>query len=98
MTQLTLEGISAVPIDGKLSSKVVPVMSTTSPPAMLADLSQQPLRYHLSLTMRLDAESLRAVESLAASLGSTKGTVARRLLHLGLTQVLLEDANAAPQG
>jgi hypothetical protein len=98
MTQLTLQGISAASTNGNLSGHRAPVMQTTSPPPTLADLSEQPLRFHRSLTLRLDTESLRAVERLAASLGSTKGTVARRLLHLGLTQVLLEDANAAPQG
>jgi hypothetical protein len=100
MTQLTLDGISTVCTGGKLKGENDPVMPTSSPPATLADLSEQPLRFHSSLTLRLDAESLRAVENLAARLGSTKGTVARRLLHLGVFshQVLLEDANAAPQG
>jgi hypothetical protein len=98
MAQLTLEGIRAASNNGKLSGKTVPIMSTTSPPATLADLSEQPLRFHSSLTMRLDLESLRAVESLAASLGSTKGTVARRLLHLGLAEVLVHATNAAGQG
>jgi hypothetical protein len=47
--------------------------------------------------MRLDAQSLTEVERLAEKLGSTKGTVARRLFHLGLMQVLVEDTNAAQQ-
>jgi predicted transcriptional regulator len=58
---------------------------------MLADLSEKPLRFHESFSVRIDKETLQAIESLAARLGSTRGAVARRLLHLGLAQALIKD-------
>jgi hypothetical protein len=97
MPQLMLDGIGTASTNGNLSGHRAPVMPTTSPPATLADRSDRPLRFVHSLTMRLDAQSLTEVERLAEKLGSTKGTVACRLFHLGLRQVLVEDTNAVQQ-
>jgi hypothetical protein len=83
--------------NGKLGQRKTPAMLNVCPPLALADLAE-PTRFPHQLNVKVDGRTLDEIDRLARLVGSHKGTVARRLLHLGLAKLQAEEVTPGPQG